>query len=228
MQTVRSKRPPVLTVLAYFGILLLSLLPLSQAGVVQSEAEASSCIVEYVNGRWIFDGKPLMLTRLGSSSASMVPIRIVDLGRFFEALERAQQMSEKIQIRLEPENDSWPCRIFLELQGERAVIEPLPVIIVKIQINGTISPGYADPYGPYSSVMSIQVYVSWTPTDQVLTVICYDIATGQGWLVTLTGGSGWANFSTDLTRTYKVLIWNPQPPNTKTIAYSGTIYLCYY
>lgn len=205
------------TIAAFPGIMLLLLL------FVAPCVGTDDRMAEYVDGYWVVDGKRLTLIWLTPPSVPSYPVEVVDLGSFFGVIEQALKTSEVITIGYKPEDDSFPCKIILEFQGEKAEVQPLGIRIT-IQISGVIEPGTADLYGPYSSNVAIQVSVTWTPTDQVLDVICFDAATGQGTGYRLTGGSGFASFSTDWTKKYYVLIGNPSPPNTKTITYSGTIF----
>jgi len=212
-----------LTIGCLFLILVVSL-PLE----ISSEfTEDEPCLVklEYVNGQWFVDGEALKLAASSHFDGPIIPVRIVDLGNFFKVLE--EEKTQPVQIKMKAEGP-FPSNITLEFKGEKAILIP-EIIKIEIPINGTISPGYAYRYGPYGGgcLLGIQVSVTWTPTDQVLYIVCYNASTGEGRLYRATDGYGFVIFDTNPAGEYYVLIGNSSEENKTTITYSGVLTLYY-
>lgn len=66
--------------------------------------------------------------------------------------------------------------------------------------------------------------MTWTPDDQDLLVACIDAETGEGTGYIGSGGYLHVGFSTDMYKTYYIIIGNP-PYNTEIITYDGYITL---
>jgi hypothetical protein len=93
----------------------------------------------------------------------------------------------------------------------------------KYPISGTVRPGRYRFHGPYGAAISIEIDVSWMPTDQACVVGIIGTQTGEGPAEWLYGGSGQIGWSTDPNTSYYVIVASPQPPNTKTITYNGQV-----
>jgi hypothetical protein len=93
-------------------------------------------------------------------------------------------------------------------------------------ISGTLQPSYARIYGPYTACIAIQVYVTWTPTDQALWIGITDPAhwpnfTGPpGPFIGGYAYCGFGNLQTSNSYYIMILSW---PTNTKSLTYSGRI-----
>ncbi|MEM2541128.1 MAG: hypothetical protein QXX13_07660 [Candidatus Methanomethylicia archaeon] len=122
-------------------------------------------------------------------------------------------------------------KYYEEINGKIvAIIEPLPVTVVKIPISGSVSLGWAYWRGPFEpSVFQIAVYLQYTPTDHIVLIGLRNYDTGELINVQmLTGGSGWVVFSNlNQNIRYAIGIINPRDGNTQTITYSGAIYIYY-
>jgi len=210
------------------GCLFLILFSLSLSLDTSSDfTENESCLVklEYVNGQWFVDGEVLKLATPLHFEWPIIPIRIVDLGNFSKVLEEEKTQPVLIKVKAE---GPFPSNVTLEFKGEKAILIP-EIIKIEIPINGTIPPGYAHRYESYGGgcLLGIHVSVTWTPTDQVLYIACYDAVTGEGQLYRATNGYGFVIFDTNPVKEYYVLIANPSEENIKTITYSGAITLYY-
>jgi hypothetical protein len=208
--------------LATLAIIVLFALIIPHNGILAENELPKEVKVELIEGQYFVDGKPLCFI---PHLPAQIPIKITDLDGLFEELGLYDDgdSNTPTQIRVNYEEFEESGKIYLEFRGKNAVIETL-LIRIRTPISGTLAPSYADPYGPYYGAIAICVSVSWTPADQVLDVIIFDKATGQGYLYRLTSGS--ASTPCPSTRNWKepiVLIGNPKPLNTKTITYSGTI-----
>lgn len=113
--------------------------------------------------------------------------------------------------------------IFSAYENENKILPQ--VWKITVPVNGTLLPGNSRFYGPYSGYIYLAISLSWAPADQVVQVgYSYTDGSGGGWW-NLFGGSGTAGFNLDWTKSFNVYIWNPSPPNTKTINFNGTITL---
>jgi len=149
-------------------------------------------------------------------------LRLMD-SEFFKALPKtAFPVSGYVIIRFPEQDEPWMCvipqRFLLEYEAEPTQ-RP-----TRIRICGTISPGYYDSYGPFQACITIEVEVTWTPEDQDILVGCIDAETGEGPGCIGSGGYFYVYFSTDMYKTYYIIIGNP-PWNTETITYDGYITL---
>ena len=94
---------------------------------------------------------------------------------------------------------------------------------VNYSISGTLNPGKSDRYGPYTSAVSLAVSVTWTPSDQLLSIMLYCVETGSQSLKIFYGGSAYASWSLDYNKTCYIYVASPALSNTKTLRYSGVI-----
>ncbi|MEM3627215.1 MAG: hypothetical protein QXZ25_04245 [Candidatus Bathyarchaeia archaeon] len=159
-------------------------------------------------------------------------IKVLNGEEFFKAIGEAaknQPLEHGVEISM---------KTFFEFQGVMAEVlfcDPaeLPEKSIeaieptqrpyKYPISGTVRPGRYRYHGPYGAAISIEIDVSWTPTDQACLVGIIDTQTGEGPAELLYGGSSHVGWSTNPNTSYYVIVASPQPPNTKTITYDGQV-----
>jgi hypothetical protein len=156
-------------------------------------------------------------------------LKIVNHEELFKVINEALKTQTSVEIE---------TRAFFEFQGIMAEVifcdptemleKPLGDVEptqrpYKYPISGTVRPGRYRFHGPYGAAISIEIDVSWMPTDQACVVGIIGTQTGEGPAEWLYGGSGQIGWSTDPNTSYYVIVASPQPPNTKTITYNGQV-----